>query len=157
MVSSDTNPVSFRKKGNQLSPNNFLLVFRRYLRRMKLGTGNTITLIGGTVDIWYYRITLDINKQRMDCLKYTRQTRLSGVISNDYDREDKKNFGKSQNLNEWILGVRDNSIFVMTSDEARTVIINENDSNLFRKITIEKSKYFDLIVFNNNFNRTSGK
>ena len=124
---------------------------------MKLGTGNTITLEGGTVDIWHYRITLDINKQRVYWLKYYRETAHSGVISSDYNGVDKKNIGTDRNLNLGILGVWDNSIFVMKRDEARILMMNETDSNLFRKITIEKSNYSDLIAFNNKLNHTTGE
>ena len=123
---------------------------------MKLGTGDIITLEGPVADIIYYRITLDVNKQRVYFLKYNITTELDIVISSDYDGEDKKNIGTDQKLNN-ILGVWDSSIFVMKRDEARILMMNETDSNLFRKITIEKSKYYDLIVFNNKFNHTTGK
>ena len=124
---------------------------------MKLGTGDTITLEEGVFSIWYDRITLDLNKQRVYWLKYNDGTRLSSVISSDYNGVDKKTIGTDQNLNTGILGVWDNSIFVMKSDEARILMMNETDSNLFRKITIEKSNYYDLIVFNNNSNHTTGE
>ena len=124
---------------------------------MKLGTGDTITLEGGVFRIWYDRITLDINKQRVYWLKYNWQTKHSSVISSDYNGVDKKNISTDQNLNRRILGVWDNSIFVMKSDEARIVMVNETYNNLFRKITIEKSDYYDLIVFNNKFNHTTGE
>ena len=124
---------------------------------MKLGTGNTINLDGGTDYIWYYSITVEINKQRVYWLKYNTITELSSVISSDYDTEDKKNISTDQNLNRMILGLRDNSIFIMKRDEVRMLMINETGSNLFRKITIEKSNYFDLIVFNNKFNHTTGE
>ena len=123
---------------------------------MKLGTGDTITLEGGVFRIWYYRITLDINKQRVYWLKYNDGTGFS-VISRDYNGEDKKTIGTVQKLNTGILGVWDNSIFVMKRDEARILMMNETDSNVFRKITIEKSNYYDLIVFNNKFNHTTGE
>ena len=123
---------------------------------MKLGTGDTITLDGGADSIRYYSITLDVNKQRVYWLKYNSRTELDIVISSDYDGEDKKNIGTDQKLNN-ILGLWDSSIFVMKRDEARILMMNETDSNLFRKITIEKSKYYDLIVFNNKFNHTTGE
>ena len=124
---------------------------------MKLGTGDTITLEGGVFRIIYDRITLDINKQRVYWLKYNLQTKHSSVISSDYNGVDKKNISTDQNLNRRILGVWDNSIFVMKSDEARIVMVNETYNNLFRKITIEKSDYYDLIVFNNKFNHITGE
>ena len=117
---------------------------------MKLGTGDTITLEGFSFTL-SDRITLDVNKQRVYFSKISR------VISSDYDGNDKKNIDTYQLLNRWILGVWDNSILVMKIDEASILIKNETDGNLFREITIEKSDYFDLIVFNNKFNRTSGK
>ena len=123
---------------------------------MKLGTGDTFTLDGGAYRIQYFSITLDLNKQRVYWLKYNGRTDLDIVISSDYDGEDKKNIGTDQKLNN-ILGVWDSSIFVMKRDEARILMMNETDSNLFRKITIKKSKYYDLIVFNNKFNHTTGK
>ena len=124
---------------------------------MKLGTGDTITLEGGVLRIWYYRITLDLNKQRVYWLKYNDGTRLSSVFSRDYNGMDKKNIGTEQNLNLRILGVWDNSIFVMKKDEARILMMNETNSNPFRKITIGKSNNFDLIIFNNKFNHTTGE
>ena len=124
---------------------------------MKLGTGDTITLEGGVFRIIYDRITLDINKQRVYWLKYNRQTKHSSVISSDYNGEDKKTIGTVQKLHGGILGVWDNSIFAMKRDEARILMMNETDSNVFRKITIEKSNYYDLIVFNNKFNHTTGE
>ena len=117
---------------------------------MKLGTGDTITLEGIGVTL-SSRITLDVNKQRVYFFKNSR------VISSDYDGNDEKNIDTYQHLNGWIFGVWDNSILVMKRDEARILIKNETDGNLFREITIGKSDYFDLIVFNNKFNRTSGK
>ena len=122
---------------------------------MKLGTGDTITLEGVGV-ILSYRITLDVNKQRVYFFKYSR-TKLFRVISSDYDGNDEKSIDTYQNLNRRILGVWDNSILVMKRDEARILMKNETDSNLFREITIENSEYFDLIVFNNKFDHTSGK
>ena len=124
---------------------------------MKLGTGDTITLEGDVFSIYYYRITLDLNKQRVYWLKYDDKTRLYSVISSDYNGVDKKNIGTDQNLNRRILGVWDNSIFVMKRVEARILMMNETDSNVFRKITIEKSNYYDLIVFNNKCNHTTGE
>ena len=123
---------------------------------MKLGTGDTITLEGSFFRIWNGRITLDLNKQRVYWLKYNDGTGFS-VISRDYNFEDKKTIGTVQKLNTRILGVWDNSIFVMKRDEARILMMNETDSNVFRKITIEKSNYYDLIVFNNKFNHTTGE
>ena len=117
---------------------------------MKLGTGDTIILEGIGV-ISSLRITLDVNKQRVYFFENSR------VISSDYDGNDKENIDTYQHMNGWIFGVWDNSILVMKRDEARILIKNETDGNLFREITIEKSDYYDLIVFNNKFNHTSGK
>ena len=122
---------------------------------MKIGTGDAITLDRGADRIQYYSITLDVNKQRVYWLKYNTETQLDIVISSDYDGEDKQNIGTDQKLNN-ILSVWDSSIFVKKRDEARILMMNETDSNLFRKITIEKSEYYDLIVFNNKFNHTTG-
>ena len=124
---------------------------------MKLGTGDTITLEGGVSRIWCGRITLDLNKQKVYWLKYNDGTGFSSIISCDYNGVDKKTIGTDQKLNKAILGVWDNSIFVMKSDEARILMMNEIDSNLFRKFMIEKSNYFDLIIFNNKFNHTTGE
>ena len=125
---------------------------------MKLATGDISTLYR-SVEFWYSRsrITLDINKKRLYKLKYNWRTRLCKIISSDYDGKDKKSFVSDRNLNPNVLGVTDNSIFVMKKDEARILMINETDSNLSRNITIENSDYFDLIVLNNNFHHTNGK
>ena len=124
---------------------------------MKLGRGDVTTLEGGVYDIGFYRITLDINKQRVYCLKYNWEIELSEVISSDYEGKDKKNISSDQNLNRWTLGLSDKSIFVMKRDESRILMMNKTDNNLFRKITIENSNYYDLIVFNNKLNHTTGE
>ena len=128
------------------------------MRRLKLGTGETITLEAPASNIAYFSITLDVNKQRVYWLRYNWVTELTSVISSDYDGEDRKYIATDQKLSRSILGLSDNSIiFIMENDETRILMMNETDSNLFRNITIEKSYYFDLIVFNNKFNHTTGK
>ena len=124
---------------------------------MKLGTGDIITLEGSVGGIVYYRITLDVNKQRVYWVKYNWLTNLYRVISSDYDGEEQKIIVTDQKLNEKILGVWDNSIFVMKNDKVRMLMINETDSTVFRKIAIERSDYLDVIVFNSKFNHTTGE
>ena len=125
---------------------------------MKLGTGDIITLDVGGFFILHSSITLNIDKQRVYWVQIHSLTELSRIISSDYDGEDRKNMSKSdQKLNRFILDVSDNSIFVMKNDEASILMMNEKDSNLFGKITIEKSNYLKLIVFNNKLNHTAGE
>ena len=123
---------------------------------MKLSTGDISTL-DRSVFYWYWRIALDINKKRVYKLKYNWGTGLYRIISSDYDGKDKKSIVGDRNLNPNVLGVTDNSIFVMKKDEARILMINETKNNLPRNITIENSDYFDLIVLNTNFHDTNGE
>ena len=124
---------------------------------MKLDTGDIITLEGVLPHIFYERINLDINKQRMYWMKYNRRTVWSSLISSDYDGNNRKIIVTRQQLNQYILGVSGDSIFVMKNDEARILMINETEKKPSRSFIIENSSYYDLIVFNNNFNHTSGK
>ena len=123
---------------------------------MRLGTGDIVTF-GNANRVSYHKIALDINKQRVYWLKKDRITTLYSIISSGYDGKNQNYIVAGQYLNQKVLGVSDNSIFIMEGIETRMIMTNETDSNVFRQIAVEKSIYFDLIVFNSNFNHTTGK
>ena len=137
--------------------NDFYFVSYRYVRRMRLGTGDIFTLEGGEWFILYGRITLDINKQRVYWIKYDERAEQSSIFSSDYDGKDQKSIVTDKKLNRNILRASDNSIFIIKSDEARILIMNDTGKPLSRSFMIENSEYYDLIIFNNNFNHTTGK
>ena len=127
------------------------------MRRTKLGTGDTITIDGDRFGVLYTGITLDVNKQRVYWLKNDLDNPLTSIISSDYNGKDVKSIRTDQNLMTGILGVSDNSIFVMNRETKCILMMNGTDGNLSRKITIKNSNYYDLIVFNNKFNHTTGE
>ena len=108
---------------------------------MTLATDDLVTVATSTV--FLYSLTLDINNRRAYWLKWETNV----IFSSDYDGKNKKSIETGQPLYARILDVSERSIFVMANDESRILMVNKTKEDVFRNFTIEKSKYYKLIMF----------
>ena len=117
---------------------------------MILNTRNVITVL--KIDSRLYSITLDINNQRVYWLDYGENV----IFSSDYHGKNKKINETRRPLYRYTLDVSDRSIFLMDNVEARILMVNETEKDVFRNFTIENSDYYKLIVCNR-ANHATGK